>query len=464
MTIWTPELPEDGPRYRRIADAMADAITRGELAPGERLPPQRRLADQLGVTIGTITRAYAEAQRQGWVESRVGSGTYVRHREAESTATFRAGQPVENGVVDMSMSLPPPHPLRPQGLRDTLLTLAEDSASLQRAVDYQPEYGLEGHRHQLAEWLGRLGMSANPDSLVITQGGQHGLTLALQALTRPGELVAADALTYPGFIGAARQAHLKLLGVPLDEQGMDIDALARLCARQPPRLVYTTPEQNNPTGACLTEARRERLVALAREHDFWLIEDNVQYLPEADRGTPLIELAPERTLRIFSTSKVLAGGLRIGTLELPEPLLGRIGSALRAQTWMVPPLMVETTCRWIASDASRRLLDWQTRELEARQRLARQRLANYPTSGRERSSNLWVTLPAGRRGSEVQELLAQRGVRVSTPEPFCVGSEPAPQALRLCLGPPASQEELDRGLCIILETLAEPPCSPWHTM
>ncbi|OBX35916.1 putative HTH-type transcriptional regulator YjiR [Halomonas elongata] len=291
MTIWTPELPEDGPRYRRIADAMAEAITRGELAPGERLPPQRRLADKLGVTIGTITRAYAEAQRQGWVESRVGSGTYVRHREAESTATFRAGQPVENGVVDMSMSLPPPHPLRPQGLRDTLLALADDPACLQRAVDYQPEYGLESHRRQLAEWLGHLGMSAEPESLVITQGGQHGLTLALQALTRPGELVAADALTYPGFIGAARQAHLKLLGVPLDEHGMDIEALSRLCARQPPRLVYTTPEQNNPTGACLTEARRERLVALAREHDFWLIEDNVQYLPEADRGTPLIELA-----------------------------------------------------------------------------------------------------------------------------------------------------------------------------
>ncbi|OBX35915.1 hypothetical protein A8U91_00251 [Halomonas elongata] len=126
--------------------------------------------------------------------------------------------------------------------------------------------------------------------------------------------------------------------------------------------------------------------------------------------------------------------------------------------------MVETTCRWIASDTSRRLLDWQTHELEARQRLARERLADYPTSGRERSSNLWVTLPAGRRGSEVQELLDQRGVRVSTPEPFCVGSEPAPQALRLCLGPPASREELDRGLRIILETLAEPPCSPWHTM
>ncbi len=132
---------------------------------------------------------------------------------------------------------------------------------------------------------------------------------------------------------------------------------------------------------------------------------------------------------------------------------------LRAQTWMVPPLMVETTCRWITSDASRRLLDWQTRELEARQRLARQRLANYPTSGRERSSNLWVTLPPADGAARFRNC-SPNAACVSRRRNFCVGSEPAPQALRLCLGPPASQEELDRGLCIILETLAERPAHP----
>ncbi|WP_275288318.1 PLP-dependent aminotransferase family protein [Halomonas elongata] len=464
MTIWTPRLTEGGPRYRRIADAMADAITRGELAPGERLPPQRRLADTLGVTIGTITRAYAEAQRQGWVESRVGSGTYVRHKDAESTATFRATRPQASGVIDMGMSLPPPHPQRAQGLQRALEGITATPEALQAATEYQHEAGNEAQRARIAAWQGRLGLPDDPTRLLVTQGGQHGIHLVVRTLAQPGDLVAADTLTYPGFICAAQQAHLRPLAVPMDANGLDVEALARLCARQPPRLLYSTPDLNNPTGAHLTEDRRERLVALAREHDFWLIEDAVQYLPESERGTPLIELAPERTLHIFSTSKVLAGGLRIGSLTVPDQLQERLCSALRSQSWMVPPLMVEAACRWMEDAGSLELLRWQVDELAARRRLALDRLAAYGPSSREGSSLVWLPLPVGLRSSQAQEMLSQRGVHIATPEPFCMGSEPAPQALRLCLGPPATREELDRGLEIVLETLSEPPRSPWHTM
>ena len=154
MTIWTPTLPDDGPRYRRIAEALAEAITSGELAPGEKLPPQRQLADRLGVTVGTVTRAYAEAHRQAWVESRVGSGTYVRRPDGEAPTAFRAGQPLADGVIDMGMSLPPPHPLRPQGLQRALRAIAEDPVALQAATDYQPEAGSETQRARIAAWQG----------------------------------------------------------------------------------------------------------------------------------------------------------------------------------------------------------------------------------------------------------------------------------------------------------------------
>ncbi|MDN3556816.1 PLP-dependent aminotransferase family protein [Halomonas maura] len=464
MTIWTPTLPDDGPRYRRIAEALAEAITSGELAPGEKLPPQRQLADRLGVTVGTVTRAYAEAHRQAWVESRVGSGTYVRRPAGEAPTTFRAGQPVADGVIDMGMSLPPPHPLRPQGLQRALRTIAEDPVALQAATDYQPEAGSETQRARIAAWQGGLGLPEAPERLVITQGGQHGIHLALQVLAQPGDLVAADALTYPGFVCAAQQAHLRLAAVPMDEDGMDVEALARLCARQAPRVLYVTPDLNNPTGVRLSDERRERLAALAREHDIWLVEDAVQYLPASDRGVALSTLAPERTLHIFSTSKILAGGLRIGSLTVPDPLLERLGAAIRSQSWMVPPLMVEAACRWMEDPASHELLEWQTREIAARQALAQERLAAYAPQGRTNSSILWLPLPAGRRSSEAQALLAQRGVKVSTPEPFCVGSEAAPQALRLCLGPPASREAVERALGIVRETLDAPPSSPWQTL
>ncbi|MFY0990579.1 PLP-dependent aminotransferase family protein [Halomonas sp. C05BenzN] len=464
MTIWLPRLDHDGPRYRGIAEAIAAAVVEGELRPGERLPPQRRLADALGVTVGTVTRGYAEAERQGWVEARVGSGTYVRDDRAGKPPEFLAARRAEDGVIDLSLSLPPPHPLRAESLGRALRGIAENPELLQRAVAYQPDRGVPAHREQLAAWMARLGMPTEPDSLLVTQGGQHGISLALQALTRPGERIAADALTYPGLIGAARQAHLKLLGMPLTESGMDLDALERLCAQQPPRLVYVTPDQNNPTGACLGEAERERLAALARRHDLWLLEDGVQYLPEAERGTPLHHLAPERTLFIFSTSKVLAGGLRIGTLVVPPPLQDRIGAALRAQSWMVSPLMVEAVCRWVASDEGDRLLAWQTEELGERQRLARERLAAFAPRGRPHASNLWLPLPNGLRAAELLTVLERRGVRASSAEPFCVGSEAAPQALRLCLSAAPSREALARALDIIVEALREPPSLPWQTL
>lgn len=464
MTKWVPSLSEDSVRYRAIAESIAVAIQSGELAPGQKLPPQRHLADRLGVTVGTVSRAYAEAERQGWVSARVGSGTFVRGNEAPSGQDFLASRPVEDGIIDLSLSLPPPHPMRAASLGRVLHEIADQPAILQRAVEYQPDRGVPAHREQLAAWMTHLGMPTTPEPLIVTQGGQHGITLALQALTRPGERIAADALTYPGLITAASQAHLKPLGVPMDDQGMDMDALARLCTQQPPRLVYVTPDQNNPTGTPLSEDRRERLVALARRHDFWIVEDGVQYLPEAERGTPIYRLAPERTLFIFSTAKVLAGGLRIGTLLTPPALRERVATALRAQSWMAPPLMVEAVCRWVASEESDTLLEWLIEELGERQRMARERLAGHTVSGRPHGNNLWLPLPEGMRSAVLAEALARRGVLVSSAEPFCVGSEPAPQALRLCLSAAASRDALAQALDILAELLAEPPAAPWQTL
>ncbi|MEC9481778.1 MAG: PLP-dependent aminotransferase family protein [Halomonas sp.] len=463
MTIWVPQLPATGTRYRALAEAIGEAIAEGELAQGTRLPPQRRLADALGVTVGTVTRAYAEAERRGLVEARVGSGTYVR--ESRAVPAFRqvAGQD-ERSDIDLSLSLPPPHPDRPEGLAEALDALRNDPVALLQAVDYQPEQGLDRHREVLAGWMTRLGMPVSAEELIVTQGGQHGIFLALQALAQPGERVAASALTYPGLIGAAQQLHLKPLRIPLDEDGMNTEALARLCHQQPPRLVYVTPDQNNPTGACLSEARRHQLAELARRHDFWIVEDGVQYLPPEERGTPLYRLAPERTLYLFSTSKVIAGGLRVGTLRAPQAVQARLGALQRAQSWMVPPLMVEVVCRWIESGAAERLLAWQLDEIAARQALARERLAAFVPRSRPHGFHLWLPLPAGMRAAALLESLADQGVRATSAEPFCMGSEPAPQAVRPCVSAADSRVSLSRALDILVSVLQAPPATPWRTL
>ncbi|MGP9569195.1 aminotransferase-like domain-containing protein [Halomonas sp. AOP5-B2-8] len=461
MTIWVPSLNEfSGSRYRAIASAVESAIQDGTLLAGERLPPQRRLADALGVTVGTVTRGYAEAERNGWVSARVGSGTYVKSESQASafSPTFHSDE--TPGMIDLSLSIPPPHPLRQSLLSEALVALSQSGAALARGVTYQEAQGRREQRGVLASWLNSLGMPFSADELFITQGGQHGISLALSTLLRPGELLAADALTYPGAISAAQQAHLKLVGIGQDHEGMRVDLLEAQCARQPPRAIYLTPDQNNPTGACLSEPRREQLVALARRYDIWLIEDGVQYLPVEQRGTPLYQLAPERTLFVFSTAKVLAGGLRIGVLRAPTCLHERLATGLRSQSWMVPPLMVDVACHWVNQEAAKELLTWQTQELAERQRLTAEWLQGFTLSGRSHSSNVWLTLPEGRRAVELCERLLQRGVKVSSAEPFCVGSTPAPQAIRLCIGAASNRSKLIHALSIVAACLTERPLAP----
>lgn len=456
MTIWVPHIDShSGPRYRAIALAIGEAIQRGELAPGTRLPPQRHLADVLGVTVGTVTRGYAEAEHRGWVTARVGSGTYVKPLQARHV--FDTLHERESGLTDLSLSLPPPHPLRAQALSTALQALSSEPDVLKRGITYSGAQGSEHHRQLLARWLGRLGMALAADELLVTQGGQHAISLVLSTLLRPGELVAADALTYPGAISAAQQAHLKMVGIPFDQEGMSMAALEAQCARQPPRLIYLTPDQNNPTGTCLSEERRTQLVALARRYDIWLLEDGVQYLPVEQRGTPLYQLAPERTLFVFSTAKVLAGGLRIGVLRAPPALLERLAAGVRAQSWMVPPLMVDVVCHWIAQPAASELLAWQTGELTARQTLAEQLLAGYALGRRPSGSNVWLALPEGVRALELCTRLQQEGVKVESAEPFCVGSAPAPQAIRICIGAASDQTALVSALNTVRASLAQPP-------
>ncbi len=463
MTIWVPEIDAyTGSRYRAIAAAIGDAINAGSLQPGEKLPPQRRLADALGVTIGTVTRGYAEAERNGWVTARVGSGTYVSGcQDAKAFQMPHVETSGDTQHIDLSLSLPPPHPLRQQGLAAALASIGQSPEALSRGVNYQPAQGSAVQRQVFSAWLETLGFALEADELLITQGGQHGLQLSLQALLRTGELVAADTLTYPGLMSAARQSHLKLVGIPFDDQGMNAEALRAQCERQPPRMVYLTPEQNNPTGAVLSAERRDAIVALARKYDFWLLEDGVQYLPVEQRLTPLYCLAPERTLFVFSTAKVLAGGLRIGVLRAPPVLLERLTQTLRAQSWMVPPLLVDVACHWVNMASAREVMDWQSQELQSRQIMAAEMLAGFTLQAREGGSNLWLMLPEGFRAVAFSEQLKARGVLVTSAEPFCVGSAPAPQAIRLCLGAAQDQDTLGRALQILLECLrAGPLASP----
>ncbi|KAA0018852.1 PLP-dependent aminotransferase family protein [Salinicola corii] len=465
MTIWIPVLPGQGPRYRELADAIATATASGELTAGAKLPPQRRLADALGVTVGTVTRAYALAEQRGVVTARVGSGTYVRDTGAPHPAFdhVRRAAP-DSGIVDLSLSLPPPHPRREASLANAMRSIQHDPALLRAAIDYQPEAGQEWQREVISGWLATLGRAVPADELLINQGGMHGIFLSLSALLSPGERLAAERLTYPGLISGLQQLSLKSVAIAHDQEGIDIDALARAFEQQPFRALYLMPDCHNPTTARLSETRRHALVALARERQFWLIEDDIHPQLDDEPVTPLYRLAPECTVTLFSVAKLLGGGLRVGAMRAPPALQGRLTAALRAQSWMPPPLMASLVCRWIESGDADALLQWQREELEWRFDRAMERLGEFSPRGHRGGFYLWLPLPGELRTSHVVSQLQAQGVNVSTAESFCLGSVSAPQAIRVCISAAESREALEHALRIIATTLGDPDPMLWQTV
>lgn len=454
---WLPILDKNQDTlYLALADQLAADIASGLLKPGDQLPPQRLLADAIGVTLGTISRAYREAERRGLTEARVGSGTRIRSLYSDEPK-FHHLSKAEADSIDLSLSIPIPNPIRSEQLGICLAQLASNPVALHQVLAYQPEQGNTQQRETLAKWLTQHHLAVSADELILTEGGQHADFLAMQALIRPGEAVASAALTYPGMIAVARQLGLKHLPIPTDEEGIRPDALERLCQQQKIRLLYVMPEYNNPTGEHMSESRRLALIEIARRHDVLILEDAVQYVLPEQRGRPFYQLAPERSLYIFSVSKIIEGGIRFGALRAPKNLMPRLCASLRAQCWSVPGIVGALVCQWLESGNVDALINWQWQHVKQRQELLQHYLKDYQPIAHPYGFHAWLNLPDPWRAVDFVNETARRGITLIASDPFCVGSYPAPQSVRICVTPPADISELEKGLQTIVELLIEGP-------
>ncbi len=452
--MWVPQIESrSGPLYVAIADALAEDARTGRLRPGSRLPTHRELADGLGVTVGTVTRGYAEAARRGLLTGEVGRGTFLRGPAPELSPAPAASQP---GLVDLSLNLPPPLGEGKGGaFGRTLAALAsQDLSSL--LDDYAPEGASPGHREAGAAWLELSGLRAEPARTLVTSGSQHALTVVLSAFLRPGDLVLTEGLTYPGVKGVAALLNLRLQGLAMDGQGLDPAAFEAACRTQAPRALYTIPTIHNPTTTTMGEGRRREIVRIARAHGVVVVEDDVHRLLAEDAPAPLASLAPESVCYLLGTSKTLAPGLRVGFLHAPEHLVARIAAGIRATTWMAAPLMVEVVARWLKDGTAQKLLKRRRDEARARHRLAAEALAGLRLDCQPTAHHAWLHLPEPWRAETFAASARRQGVAVTPAQVFQVGRAAAPHCVRLGLGAPRTREDLERGLSALASTLRSP--------
>ena len=458
VTIWVPSIDgRPGHRYRAIVEAIAEAVASGVLRAGDRLPPQRELADALGLSLSTVTRAYVEAERRGLVAGEVGRGTYVRPAGAER----REGGPAlfvpraKSEVIDLSINLPPVGDAGVH-LARTLAELSQ-SSDLTALLNYEPvggSGGVDSHAAAGARWIERLGVATSPEQVVLTAGAQHGLLVGLMATTRPGDALLVESLSYAPLAQLARHLKLTLLPLEMDDDGLRPDALDEACRTSAAKVLYTTPTLQTPTTATMPEDRRQHVAELADEHGLTIIEDDVFGFLPVDRPAPLARFAPERTVLVTSVSKNLAPGLRVGYLRTPPALDRAVRTATQITCWMPPPLMAEVATRWIEDGTAEALTAGQRTEIAARQGIAAEVLVGLGHRTSQHSLHLWLELPEAWRPDTFRAEAERQGVRLLTAEFFAVGQTPAPRAVRICLGYETSRERLAEGLRVVADLCA----------
>ncbi len=327
---------QDIPLYLQIEEALRRAILGGTFADGDKLPSTRSLAAELSVSRLTVENAYAELTAKGFLQQRRGSGAYVRHlrpvlaqqrppsgerfpSDRFTTATSRLDGypdiPLPEHIINFAAGVGSPKVFPLEAFRKILLSILSRHA--EEAFSYGDYCGYYPLRDTLGRILTAQGIPTRAEQVLITNGSQHAISLIFQTLLQPGDTVMVEEPTYAEALGLLRLHRINVVPVPSDRHGMRVDLLPELLEQHQPKMIYTIPNFNNPTGRCMSEARRRRLLVLAQQAGVVILEDDfVGDLRYNGKSLPSLRaMAPAGTVIYVSTfSKMLLPSMRIGYL------------------------------------------------------------------------------------------------------------------------------------------------------
>jgi DNA-binding transcriptional MocR family regulator len=444
------------PAYLVLPDLIAEDVRMGRLLARDRLPTLRELAAELQLNYTTVARGYAEARKRGLIDSHTGMGTYVRG--SSPAVPLRGGSGAE-----MTMNMPPE-------LRDPELlgTLRESAArmltdtSFYDLMRYQDFGGTGPDRAAALQWIQKMLPATDPARVLVCPGIHSALTALFSQLARPGEMICAEALTYPGLKAIATQLGIQLHALTLDDEGPSAIEFEHACKTLQPKALYCNPTLLNPTTASVSRNRREALADVALRYSVPIIEDDAYGMmprPPAVHAKPLpalATLAPELTYYITGLSKCLGAGLRTAYVYAPQVRQAqRLAGAMRATTVMASPITNALATTWINTGIADTVLQAVRDESAARQLLAAQYLARYPFEAHPDGFHLWLPVTSSWSVVEFAAYLRAQGLGVVASAAFSTDGNP-PDAVRICLGGPMTRDECDQALRLVRDTLDHP--------
>jgi DNA-binding transcriptional MocR family regulator len=455
--------PYDSDQFRsavesrgRLPDAVVwrPTLSRRKGSAKHKVLTHRDLAHDLGVSVQTVSISYKEAERQGYLRGEVGRGTFVRRRVTERADRFmldrRPGQ-----ITDLSIVRAVYTEAHERASRAVFAQLGgTDNSAFMRPC--RPIAGLDRHRAAAQVWLRPLGVEAELDRILITNGAAQGLFLAIAAVVRPGDVVLTERLTDHGVIGLANVLGFNLRGLPTDEQGILPEAFEEACIAGDVAALVLIPTLGNPTSHVAGADRRRAIANIAERHGVFVIEDEV-YKPLLETPLPSItQMLPSLGFFVTSFTKTVMTGLRTGYLVTPPTHSIRVASIMRVTSWSAANLTAEIAARWIEEGVADALVRVQREEARTRQAIVARTLGGHVASTHPLSLCAWLSVPSRWTEESLVRALLQRGVAVTPSDPFIAG-EAGAGGIRICLGGRLSQAALSDALTTVRATFEQLP-------
>ncbi len=433
---------------------IASAIEDGSLAPGRKLPTHRKLADDLGLSVNTVSKAYDILRRQNLIDGQIGRGSYVVDTGKSDDQPFKLESEPKN-LFDMSISRPLFNRMHVDAMQSTLKEMQVD---LDPALylSTRPNVGHETHRKTGVNWLSHCGLEVGAESILMTNGVTHGMSAAMSAILRPGDVILSDMITHHLVVSSAAYFGYRHVGVETDEYGILPDALERTCEEHSPKALYLLPSLTNPNVHMMPEDRRRQIAGIARKNGLHIIENDAFGPVAADRHPPVSVFAPELSVYLTTFTKCTVSGLRAGYAVAPDHLLPAMTARLIVFGWMATPLICELASRWVEDGTALKMAEWQRDEIAKRYRIATQELAGFQWKGHPSGLHIWLQLPPEWDSGGFVAHARELNIAVSPESPFLSPKAVPTNAVRISLGSIRETDRFRQALRLLAQLLSRP--------
>jgi DNA-binding transcriptional MocR family regulator len=411
------------------------------------------MAEELSLSVQTVSRAYEELIRRSLISGEIGRGSFVLAERREPAPPYlpeRLGE-----VIDLSILKPICEPLHLDKMKQALAWLAEALPS-SSALSFRPNMVFPRHRAIAVDWLRQCGLDAAPSNITLTNGATAGMTVALMSVAPPGSTVVTEAIGHHTLVPLATYLGFNLLGLPIDADGLVPEALDEACRQSDIRAVFVQPSVINPTATLMSEARRIAIAEIARKHDIAIIENDVLGPLVEGRAPPVAAFAPERTLYVTSFSKITVPGMRIGYLVAPDRYVAAVANRHLVSNWMATPMVAEMASKWVVDGTAMELVRWQRAALASRHGIVADVLSGVGYRSHRNSLHIWLPLPGDRTEESFVSQARLQGVAIAPGLSFRTSDMHWQPAVRISLGS-TNEAELRAGLGIVAKLLLGDP-------